>query len=101
MLGKHTEYFRRIDVSIIESVRAHGTVESDRTDGRQTYYGMFQRNLQLFSFVVVDALRARGTVWYDRTDGLQSYINMRTSKISVQLSRAFMHQHYLKMAKEK
>ena len=94
MLSELTVKFRRVDVFLVEAIRAHGTVDPDHTDGRQTYC-LHRRNLQFFSFVVVDAVWARGTVSYDRTDGRQSYWNLRTSKIYVQLSRALMHQPYL------
>jgi hypothetical protein len=94
MVIQLTLYFREIDVSVVDAVRAHGTVWSGRTDGRQSYR-WFRRNLQLFFSMVVDAVWARGMVWYDHTDGRQSYSNLRTSKISMQTSRALMHQYYL------
>jgi hypothetical protein len=37
MLGKLTDSFRRIDVSVIEAVWAHDTVWFDRTSGRHPY----------------------------------------------------------------
>jgi hypothetical protein len=37
MLGKLTITFQRVDVFIVEAVRAHGTVGPDRTDGRKSH----------------------------------------------------------------